>query len=66
MSSAKTEKGIVKGGFQVKEWIFSGDISRQEETVMVQKPQTSREKILRIKWDPCEDQLCFKVKITSH
>ena len=29
--SQDIEKAIVKGGFQVKEWIFSGDISKQEE-----------------------------------
>jgi len=34
------EKAIVKGGFQLKEWIFSRDISKQEETIMVQKPHT--------------------------
>ena len=59
----RQRKAIVKGGFQVKEWIFSGDISKQEETIMVQKPHTSTEKILEIKWSPCEDQLCFEVKI---
>lgn len=31
--SQDIEKGIVKGGFRVKEWIFSGDISKQEETI---------------------------------
>ena len=61
--SQDIEKAIVKGGFQVKEWIFSGDISKQEETIMVQKRHTSTEKILGIKWSPCEDQLCFEVKI---
>ena len=61
--SQHIERAIVKGGFQVKEWIFSGDISKQEETIMVEKPHTSTEKILGIKWSPCEDQLCFKVKI---
>ena len=30
---------------------------------MVQKPHTSTEKILGIKWSPYEDQLCFEVKI---
>jgi len=61
--SQDIEKAIIKGGFQVKEWIFSGDISKQEETIMVQKPHTSTEKILGIKWSPCEDQLYFEVKI---
>ena len=61
--SQDIEKAIVKGGFQVKEWIFSADISKQEETIVVQKPHTSTEKILGIKWSPCEDQLCFEVKI---
>ena len=61
--SQDIEKAVVKGGFQVKEWIFSGDISKQEETIMVQKPHTSTEKILGIKWSPYEDQLCFEVKI---
>ena len=61
--SQDIEKAIVKGGFQVKGWIFLGDISKQEETIMVQKPHTSTEKILGIKWSPCEDQLCFEVKI---
>ena len=64
--SQDIEKAIVKGVFQVKGWIFSGDISKQEETIMVQKPHTSTEKILGIKWDkwsPCEDQICFEVKI---
>ena len=58
--SQDIEKAIIKGGFQIKEWIFSGDISKQEETIMVQKPHTSTEKVLGIKWRPCEDQLCFK------
>ena len=61
--SQDIEQAIIKGGFQVKEWIFSGDISKQEETIMVQKPHTSTEKILGIKWSPCEDQLYFEVKI---
>ena len=61
--SQDIEKAIIKGGFQVKEWIFSGDISKQKETIMVQKPHTSTEKILGIKWSPCEDQLYFEVKI---
>ena len=61
--SQDIEKAIIKGGFQVKEWIFSGDINKQEETIMVQTPHTSTEKILGIKWNPCEDQLCFEVKI---
>ena len=61
--SQDIEKAIVKGGFQVKEWILSGDISKQEETIMVQKPHTSTEKILGIKRSPYEDQLCFEVKI---
>ena len=30
---------------------------------MVQKPHTSTEKILGIKWSPYEDQLCLEVKI---
>ena len=42
------EKATIKGGFQVKEWIFLGDISKQEETIMVQKPHTSTEKILGV------------------
>ena len=61
--SQDIEKAIIKGGFQIKEWIFSGDISKQEESIMVQKPHTSTEKVLGIKWRPCEDQLCFEVKI---
>ena len=61
--SQHIERAIAKGGFQVKEWIFSGDISKQEEKIMVEKPHTSTEKTLGIKWSPCEDQLCFKVKI---
>ena len=55
--SQDIEKAIVKGGFLVKEWIFSNDISKQEETIMVQRPHTSTEKILGIKWSPYEDQL---------
>ena len=47
--SQDIQKAIDKGGFQVKEWIFSGDISKQEETIMVQKPHTSTEKILGLK-----------------
>ena len=31
--SLDIEKAIVKGGFQFKKWIISGDISKQEETV---------------------------------
>ena len=57
------DDNIVKGGFQVKEWIFSEDISKPKETIMVQKPHTSTEKILGIKWSSYEDQLCFEVKI---
>ena len=33
--SQDIEKAIVKGGFQVKEWIFSADISKQEETTYI-------------------------------
>ena len=53
--SQDIEKAIVKGGFQVKEWIFSEDISKQEETIMIQNPHISTKKILRMKWSPCED-----------
>ena len=54
------EKAIIKGGFEVKEWMFSSDIDRQEKTNIPIEEQ--KEKILGVKWSQSEDQLCFEVK----
>ena len=54
------EKAIIKGGFEVKEWMFSSDIDRQEKTNKLIQEQ--REKILGVNWSQSEDQLCFEVK----
>ena len=54
------EKAIIKGGFEVKEWMFSSDINRKEKTNIPIEEQT--EKILGVKWSHSEDQLCFEVK----
>ena len=42
------EKSIIKGGFEVKEWMFSSDINRQEKTNIPIEEQTER--ILGVKW----------------
>ena len=55
------EKAIIKGGFEVKEWMFSSDTDRQEKTNIPIEEQT--EKILGVKWSQSEDQLCFEVKV---
>ena len=54
------EKAIIKGGFEVKEWMFSSDINRQEKTNISIEEQT--QKILGVKWSQSEDQLSFEVK----
>ena len=54
------EKAIITGGFEVKEWMFSSDINRQEKTNIPIEEQT--EKILGVKWSHSEDQLCLEVK----
>ena len=55
-----TEKAIIKGGFEVKEWMFSSFIGRQEKTNILIEEQT--EKILGVNLSQSEDQLCFEVK----
>ena len=45
---------IIKGGFEVKKWMFSSDIKRQEKINLPIEEQT--EKILGVKWSQSEDQ----------
>lgn len=54
---------IDRGGFKVKEWIFSGHPNNREKTAMPNEPYVSPEKVLGIIWDPVNDNLCFEVRL---
>ena len=53
------ESILEKGGFKMKEWIYSNDQSTNEESLL----PNPTEKVLGISWSPSKDQLQFKVKL---
>nr|XP_058940528.1 uncharacterized protein LOC131768833 [Pocillopora verrucosa] len=54
------ESILEKGGFKMKEWIYSDDQLASEETIL----PSPTEKVLGITWSPSTDQLQFKVKMS--
>ena len=54
------ESVLEKGGFKMKEWIYSDDQLASEETIL----PGPTEKVLGITWSPSTDQHQFKVKMS--
>ena len=54
------ESVLEKGGFKMKEWIYSDDQLASEESIL----PSPTEKVLGITWSPSTDQLQFKVKMS--
>ena len=48
-----------KGGFKMKDWIYSKDQITTEEEIV----STETEKVLGVTWSPCYDEFHFKVKL---
>ena len=55
---------IIKGGFKLKEWIFSRDLSNGKKSIPNESNVTT-EKVLGVNWDPINDHLCFQQSLTS-
>ena len=53
---------IVKGGFKLKEWIFSRDSSNSKMS-LPNESNVATEKVLGVNWDPIKDYLCFSAKL---
>ena len=53
---------IIKGGFKLKEWIFSRDSSNSKKSLPNESNVTT-EKVLEVNWDPIKDHLCFSAKL---
>ena len=53
---------IIKGGFKLKEWIFSRDSSNSKKS-LPNKSNIAIEKVLGVNWDPINDHLCFSEKL---
>ena len=52
---------IIKGGFKLKEWIFSRDSSNGKMSIP-NESNVATEKVLGVNWDPIKDHLCFSAK----
>ena len=52
---------IIKGGFKLKEWIFSRDSSNGKMPIP-NESNVATEKVLGVNWDPIKDHLCFSAK----
>ena len=50
---------LVKGGFKMKEWIYSRDSITSHENII----PTPTEKVLGITWSPSHEEFHFKVKL---
>ncbi|KAK3881885.1 hypothetical protein Pcinc_013710 [Petrolisthes cinctipes] len=48
------------GGFQIKQWVISGDHDKVDDKKLV---DTEMEKVLGMRWEPKKDQFIFKVSI---
>ena len=55
------EKLLNKGGFKLKEWTYSEDLSSKHEPM---EPCTATEKVLGVVWDPIKDNFHLKVKLS--
>lgn len=53
---------IIKGGFELKEWIFSRD-SGNSKKYLPNESNVATEKVLGVNWDPINDHLCFSAKL---
>ena len=47
---------IIRGGFKLKEWIFSCDSSNSKKSPP-NESNVATEKVLRVNWDPIKDHL---------
>ena len=52
---------IIKGGFKLKEWIFSRDSSNGKMSIP-NESNVATQKVLGVNWDPIKDHLCFSAK----
>ena len=53
---------IIKGGFKLKEWIFSRGSSNGKKSIP-NESNVATEKVLGVNWDPMKDHLCFSAKL---
>ena len=53
---------IIKGGFRLKDWIFSRDSSNSEKSIP-NEPNVATEKMLGVNWDPIKDHLYFSAEL---
>ena len=58
------EKLLNKGGFKLKEWTYSEDLSSKHEPKIPMEPCTATEKVLGVVWDPIKDNFHLKVKLS--
>ena len=47
---------IIRGGFKLKEWIFSCDSSNSKKS-LPNESNVATEKVLGVNWDPIKDQI---------
>lgn len=53
---------IIKGGFKLKEWVFSCDSSNGKKSIP-NESNVATERVLGVNWDPIKDHLCFSAKL---
>ena len=53
---------IIKGGFKLKEWIFSHDSSNSKKS-LPNESNVATEKVLGVNWDLIKDYLCFSARL---
>ena len=52
---------IIKGGFKLKEWIYSRTSNGKK--FIPNESNVATEKVLGVNWDPITDHLCFSAKL---
>ena len=57
-----TSKILKVGGFQIKQWVVSGDHDKMKDGKVV---DAEMEKVLGMRWEPKKDQFISKVSLTS-
>ena len=57
-----TSKILKVGGFQIKQWVVSGDHDKRKDGKVV---DAEMEKVLGMRWEPKKDQFISKVRLTS-
>lgn len=55
---------IIKGGFELKEWIFSRD-SGNSKKYLPNESNVATEKVLGVNWDPINHHCAFQQSLTS-